>query len=81
MPSTVEGIWQSLGKDIVALIGLSLLGAFVAGGNHVTALLQSYSVKPKLLYFSDIKRDPTDGRNSSMTQFYGKNSVRLKKKK
>lgn len=39
------------------------------------------SVKPKLLYFDDITKDPTDGRNISLAVYYEKNSIYISNKK
>ena len=40
--------------------------------------LEDFPVKPYLLYFDDITRDPADWRNEDISTFYGKNSVVLK---
>jgi len=40
--------------------------------------LEDFPVKPYLLYFDDITRDPDDWRNEDISTFYGKNSVVLK---
>lgn len=44
-------------------------------------VLPRYSVKPYVLYFSDITEDPTDWHNIDMREYYQKNSVILEPEK
>lgn len=39
-----------------------------------------FSVIPRVLYFDDITEDPADWRNRDLASFFGKNSVRLRKR-
>lgn len=39
-----------------------------------------FSVIPRVLYFDDITEDPADWRNGAVASFFGKNSVRLRKR-
>lgn len=39
--------------------------------------LESFSVKPRLLYFDDIQTDPYDWRNNTVARWYGKEQVYL----
>lgn len=41
--------------------------------------LKEYSVKPRLLYFDDIQKDPYDWRNTAVAMWYGKERVILQK--
>lgn len=41
--------------------------------------VEDFSVKPRVLYHDDIVEDSTDWRNSAVANFFGKNSVRLRK--
>ena len=39
------------------------------------AVLQPYSVRPRVLYFDDATPDAANWRNEAMTDYYGKHSV------
>lgn len=41
--------------------------------------VEDFSVKPRVLYHDDIVEDSTDWRNGAVANFFGKNSVRLKR--
>ena len=44
------------------------------------AVLTEFSVKPDLLFYTDITEDPADWTNSAAAEYYGKNSVVLKRR-
>lgn len=43
--------------------------------NITDAVLDAYSVEPKLLYYTDITTDVDDWTNNAMERYYGKNSI------
>ncbi len=48
-----------------------------ANPNIPNVLVKQYTVRPKVLYYDDIKASQTDWRNQAIAQYFGKRSVRL----
>ena len=47
--------------------------------DEANVVLEPFTKKPYVLYFNDIKEDPTDSSNQAMALYFGKETVRLQK--